>query len=377
MTPEAAMRLAISQARRASGRSFPNPAVGAVVFRGDRVLGRGRTRPAGGAHAEVVAIDSALRRGGSRALRGASMAVTLEPCSHTGRTGPCVNRLIDSGLTKVFVGHVDPSPKVAGRGMRRLRAAGLDVRVGVLEAECREQHRGFLSVVQRGRPFVMLKLASSLDGRIATSRGESRWITGPEARAVVHRLRAQVDGLVVGSGTGNADDPDLTARRGDRVVHRPVRVLVDGNLCVGAGARIFRGEGAEAWVLCSRASEKARRRALIRAGVRLIDVPRRGRHLDLGRAMAQLAENGLTEVLVEGGAGLAAAMLRGGLVDELHWFVAPKLIGSEGIPALGEQRLRSLADALELSDVKMRRVGKDLYVRGAVPQQRAAIRSRR
>jgi diaminohydroxyphosphoribosylaminopyrimidine deaminase/5-amino-6-(5-phosphoribosylamino)uracil reductase len=261
--------------------------------------------------------------------------------------------------------------------MRRLRAAGLDVRVGVLEAECREQHRGFLSVVQRGRPFVMLKLASSLDGRIATSRGESRWITGPEARAVVHRLRAQVDGLVVGSGTGNADDPDLTARRGDRVVHRPVRVLVDGNLCVGAGARIFRGEGAEAWVLCSRASEKARRRALIRAGVRLIDVPRRGRHLDLGRAMAQLAENGLTEVLVEGGAGLAAAMLRGGLVDELHWFIAPKLIGSEGIPALGEQRLRALADALELSDVKMRRVGKDLYVRGAVPQQRAAIRSRR
>jgi diaminohydroxyphosphoribosylaminopyrimidine deaminase/5-amino-6-(5-phosphoribosylamino)uracil reductase len=361
MTPEAAMRLALAQARRSRGRTHPNPPVGAIVYRGDRVLGRGRTRPAGGPHAEVVAIEAALRRHGARALRGASLAVTLEPCAHVGRTSPCAERVVEAGLGHVLVGHVDPYGAVAGRGVALLRRAGLEVRLGVLEAECREQHRGFLSVCERGRPFVMLKLASSLDGRIATSSGASRWISGPQARAAVHRLRAGVDAVLVGSGTALADDPRLTARRGGRVVHRPLRVLVDSRLRVPAGARLYRGEAGQSWVLCAPQAPAARRRALEARGVKVLVVPVRGQGLDLRRALRRLAREGLTEVLVEGGGGLAAALLRGGLVDELHWFSAPRLIGGDGIPALGALGVRELARAPRLERLRVRRVGDDLH----------------
>lgn len=358
------MRLALREARRSRGRTHPNPPVGAVVYRGDRVLGRGRTRPAGEAHAEVVAIERALRRHGERALRGASMAVTLEPCAHQGRTGPCTDRLIEAGLRRVLVGHVDPHREVAGRGVRRLRRAGVGVDLGVLEAECREQHRGFLTVCRRGRPFVALKLASSLDGRIATASGESRWITGPEARAVVHRLRARVDAVVVGSQTVLADDPELTARRAGRVLHRPVRVVVDSGLRVPPGAAPYRGEVGRSWVLCAPRPPATRRRALETNGVRVLEVPVRGDGVDLARALRRLAREGLTELLVEGGGGLAAALLRGGLVDELHWFSAPRLLGGDGRPALGVLGLRALAKAPELHEVRIRRVGRDLYWTG-------------
>jgi diaminohydroxyphosphoribosylaminopyrimidine deaminase/5-amino-6-(5-phosphoribosylamino)uracil reductase len=360
------MQAALSRARAALGRTFPNPPVGAVVFRGDRVLGRGRTRPVGGPHAEIVALESARRRVGDRGLRGAAMAVTLEPCSHTGRTGPCTERLIAAGLRRVFVGHVDPHPEVAGRGVRRLRRAGVEVRVGVLEAACREQHRGFLSVVERGRPFVTLKLAASLDGRIATATGQSRWITGPAARAAVHRLRARTDAILVGCGTALADDPELTARRGDRVVHRPVRVVVDGRLRVPPGSRLYRGEAARTWVLCARRAPAARRRALASTGAVLIDVPEKGGLLDVGRGLARLAEAGLTQVLVEGGGRLAASLLREDLVDEVHWFVAPKLLGGDGIAALGALELRGLSEARRLDDLRVRRVGGDVHFFGRI-----------
>jgi len=254
------MRLALAQARRSRGRSFPNPPVGAVVYRGDRILGRGYTRPVGGPHAEVVAIERALRSHGARAVRGASLAVTLEPCCHVGRTAPCAELVLQAGLRRIVVGHIDPHRLVAGRSVRRLRRQGVQVRLGVLEAECREQHRGFLSVCERGRPFVILKLASSLDGRIATASGESRWITGPKARAAVHRLRERVDAVVVGSGTALADDPQLTARRAGRLVHAPVRVLVDSRLRVPPAAKLHRGEAGQSWVLCASGAASSRRR---------------------------------------------------------------------------------------------------------------------
>jgi diaminohydroxyphosphoribosylaminopyrimidine deaminase/5-amino-6-(5-phosphoribosylamino)uracil reductase len=366
MTPEAAMRLALACAKRALGRSFPNPPVGAVVFRGDRVLGRGETRNVGGPHAEVVAIERALRRHGARALRGASIAVTLEPCDHHGRTAPCTQLLLQSGLARVLVGHVDPHARVSGRGLARLRRAGLDVTVGVLEAECREQHRGFVSVCERGRPFVALKLASSLDGRIATASGESRWITGPQARALVHRLRARSDAVMVGSGTALADDPELTARRGERVVARPLRVLVDSALRVPASARLYRGGAGRTLVLCSPGAAAARRRRVGATGARLIDVARKGGQLDLRRGLRLLAKAGLTEVLVEGGGGLAAALLREGLVDEVHWFTAPSLLGGDAKAALGALGLASLARAHRLAVREWRRVGQDFYLRGAL-----------
>lgn len=363
MTAEAAMRLALAQARAARGRTYPNPAVGAVVYRGDRVLGRGRTRPAGGPHAEIVALERAVRRAGARSVKGASVAVTLEPCNHTGRTGPCTEALLAAGVRRVFVGHRDPH-RQAGGGVRRLRRAGVEVEVGVLEAECREQHRGFLSRLERGRPFVVLKLAATLDGRIATHTGESRWITGPEARAAVHRLRAATDAIVVGSQTALADDPELTARRGGHIVHRPVRVVVDASLRVPAGAKLYRGAAGAAWVLCSQSAPATRHKALERQGVVRIEVPRQGRHLNLREAFARLAANGLSEVLVEGGGGLAAALLREDLVDEVHWFSAARLVGSDGRAALGPLGLTALSQARTLRDVRVRRVGVDMHVCG-------------
>ena len=370
MSPEAAMRRALAQARRALGRSFPNPPVGAIVYRGDRVLGRGYTRPAGGPHAEIVALDQALRRHGENLVRGASLAVTLEPCCHVGRTGPCADRVAAAGLCAVYLGHVDPHPAVSGRGIRRLRRAGIATDVGILENECREQHRGFLSVCARGRPFVTLKLASSLDGRIATAGGESRWITGESARAVVHRLRACVDAIAVGSATVLADDPELTARRGQRVVHRPVRVLVDSRLRVPTSARLYRIEEAPAWILCARDASAARRRSVASTGARLFEIPARGGHLDLRRALVALGRAGLTEILVDGGGGLGAALLRRRLVDEIHWFVSPKLIGDDGRPALGPLGLKKLANGPELTEIRIRRLADDVHIHGRLRDAR-------
>ena len=282
------MWFAVKQAGRAEGRTFPRPSVGAVVFRHGRVLGRGTTRPQG-EHAEVVALRSAVRRAGRAALRGASIAVTLEPCCHAGRSGPCTDAIVEAGIRRVYVGCRDPNPVVDGKGIRRLRRAGLDVRLGVLRDECREQHRAFLSTWERGRPFVTLKLAATLDGRIATATGESRWITGPASRAAVHRLRDKVDAVMVGSATALADDPELTARRGGRVVHRPVRVLVDSRLLVPPSAKLYQLPG-EAWVLCGKNARG--RRARIEAGARLFELPLRRGHLDLRGGLRRLAKAG-------------------------------------------------------------------------------------
>lgn len=359
------MRLALAQARRVRGRTFPNPPVGAVVYRGDRVLGRGATRAVGQAHAEVVAIERARAAHGATALRGASLAVTLEPCAHQGRSGPCAEVVAECGFATVAVGHVDPYHEVAGRGLRRVRRSGAKVQVGVLEEACREQHRGFLSVVNHGRPFVVVKLASTLDGRIATAKGESRWITGPEARAAVHRLRAVSDAVMVGSQTALADDPRLDARRGERVVHRPVRVLVDSALRVAPDARLFEGPN-PAWVVCSGEAPARRRNALVDAGAKLLPIGRGRGRVDLRGALRRLAREGLTELLVEGGGGLAAALLRAGLVDEVHWFSAPRLLGADGVPALAELGVGRLARAPELSDIRIRRVGADVHWSGRV-----------
>lgn len=365
MTPEQAMARALARARRASGRTFPNPPVGAIVLRGDRVLGAGETRPAGGPHAEVVALERARARHGARALAGATLAVTLEPCCHHGRTPPCTEAILAAGVRRVWVGQRDPNPKVAGNGLRRLRRAGISIETGVREAECREQHRGFLSVQQRGRPWVSLKLAATLDGRIATARGESRWITGPAARAAVHRLRDAADAVMVGSGTARSDDPELSVRLDGRRVRMPVRVLVDAGLRVPAAARLFRDEDApRTWLLTRRGHPGARLARLTARGARALVVPARGGHLDLARALGRLAREGLTHVFVEGGGGLGAALLRAGLVDELHWFVAPSLLGGDARPALGPLAVRSLAQRIPFELVEVRRLGPDLYVRG-------------
>jgi diaminohydroxyphosphoribosylaminopyrimidine deaminase/5-amino-6-(5-phosphoribosylamino)uracil reductase len=231
----------------------------------------------------------------------------------------------------------------------------LELRSGILEPACRAQHRGFLSVHERGRPFVALKIAASLDGRIATSSGESRWITGERARALVHALRSRTDAIVIGSGSALADDPELTARQRGRVVHRPVRVLVDSRLEVPPTLGLYRdGFADRTWVLCGARAPQQRRRGVAATGARLFEVRTSGGHLRLKEALARLAREGLTEVLVEGGGQLAAALLREELVDEVHWFVAPRLLGEEGRAALGPLGLRRLGEAPRLEQPRVR-----------------------
>lgn len=369
------MRLALRAASRGDGRTHPNPSVGAVVYRGDRILGRGTTRPYGGDHAEIVALAAAKRKHGARAVRGATIAVTLEPCHFQGRTGPCTAALAEAGVGRVVVGCRDPHPRVSGKGVRFLRRLGIEVVTGVLEPECRYQHRGFICVQERGRPHVTLKLATTLDGRIALANGESRWITNEASRAFVARLRDTHDAVMVGSETAKADDPELAARVGARV-RRPVRVVVDGRLRVSPDARLFRPPGdSRTWLLCRQgvrgiraARERAERVIEVKAG--------EGGHVDLGAAFRRLAKEGLTTVLVEGGGRLAAALLRADLVDEVHWMLAPKLIGSEGRPCLGPLGLEKLRDAVALEDVVSRRRGTDLHLHGMIRSGgRAAGRS--
>ncbi|MBW2501247.1 MAG: bifunctional diaminohydroxyphosphoribosylaminopyrimidine deaminase/5-amino-6-(5-phosphoribosylamino)uracil reductase RibD [Deltaproteobacteria bacterium] len=363
---ERMLREALRLAARGEGRTHPNPSVGAVVYRGDRVLGRGTTRPPGGPHAEVVAIAAARRRHGERAVRGASIAVTLEPCSFEGRTGACTEAIVGAGLARVVAGCRDPHAKVSGRGFRFLRRKGLEIVSGLLESECRERHRGFISVCERGRPWVTLKLATSLDGRIALASGESRWITSPEAREATHRLRAHQDAILVGSETALADDPELTARRGGSLVHRPIRLLLDGRLRVPPTGRLFEPEGdTRTWVLCRERARGIRRVAA--HAERVLALPSSGGgRVDLVAAFARLADEGLTTVLVEGGGRLAAALLRAELVDEVHWLLAPKLIGGDGRAGLGPLGLESLAQAVELDTVRVHRRGPDLHVHGRI-----------
>jgi diaminohydroxyphosphoribosylaminopyrimidine deaminase/5-amino-6-(5-phosphoribosylamino)uracil reductase len=235
----------------------------------------------------------------------------------------------------------------------------------VLESACRELHRGFLSACEKGRPFVSLKLAGSLDGRIATAAGESRWITGPEARRFVHRLRARVDAIMVGSGTALADDPVLTARDDGRVVHRPVRVLVDSRLRVPVRAKLYRGApAARTWVLTRRGARGAAARRAV--GAEVLEVRLRGGRLDLAAGLRSLAQAGLTTLLVEGGGQLAAALLRENLVDEIHWLQAPMLLGGDGRAAIGALKLERLSDAIVLSRIRRRSLGADLHLAARV-----------
>jgi len=354
------MRRAVALAKRACGRTSPNPPVGAVVVKNGRVVGEGYTRPVGGPHAEVVALG----RAGARA-RGATLYVTLEPCSHFGRTPPCADAVVAAGIARAVVGVGDPNPRVRGRGLRRLANAGIAVTTGVLAEEAGASSAWFRHFIVRRRPYVLLKLAASLDGRIATARGESRWITGPTARRWVHALRNRVDAVMVGSDTVRVDDPALTCRipRG----RDPLRVVVDGRLRTSPRSRVVRQRSRAATLLLTTASaSRARRRALERAGAEVIALPARGGKVALAAALRRLAERGVMSVLIEGGGGLAAAALRARVVDRVLVVSAPMLLGGDARPMLAELGVARLARAPRLVGVRVTRLGPDLLQEGTV-----------
>lgn len=342
------MRAALALAARGLGNAWPNPSVGCVLVAPDgHVVGRGWTQPGGRPHAETEAV----RRAGE-AARGATAYVTLEPCSHWGRTGPCCDALAAAGIARAVVATRDPDPRVDGEGLRRLAAAGVAVEEGLLGEEARALNEGFLKRVARGLPMVTLKLATTLDGRIATRAGESRWITSPEARRRAHALRGCHDAVLVGSGTVLADDPDLTCRLpgyAPATPGQPLRVVADARLRTPPEARLLNGTGGPVIVATRPGHGSAALDAIRARGAEVVEVaPDRdgdGSGLDPEDLLRSLAARGVTRVLCEGGAALAASLLRapGGLVDRLAWFHAPAVMGGDGLPAALPLPVDSLA----------------------------------
>jgi len=351
------MREALAEAERGRGRTHPNPIVGALVVASGRVVARGHHERAGGPHAEVVALEKASAR-----ARGADLYVTLEPCNHHGRTPPCTDAILAAGVRRVLVGSIDPNPLVHGRGIRRMRAAGLEVQVGILGAECDRTNEQWFKFITRKLPWVVLKAAVTLDGKLATRSGDSRWVTGPTARARVHELRDRLDAVLVGIGTALADDPRLTARGpGQR---DPVRIIVDPQARLPSGARLLRQRSsAETIVAVTLAAPLARVRALERQGAQIL----RCRHDREGRIvlrdlLRRIAGRGLTTVLVEGGARIHGSFLRQRLWDELLLFFAPKVLGGDAPSWAATPAPRSMGRALEARITGTVRLGADLLV---------------
>ncbi|MEE4147120.1 MAG: bifunctional diaminohydroxyphosphoribosylaminopyrimidine deaminase/5-amino-6-(5-phosphoribosylamino)uracil reductase RibD [Halieaceae bacterium] len=354
------MARALQLARRGQYRAMPNPHVGCVLVRDGHVIGEGVTRPAGGNHAEIEALQAA------EDARGATAYVTLEPCSHQGRTGPCADALIAAGVARVVVATLDPNPQVAGQGIEKLRGAGIEVDCGLLEAEARQLIPGFIARMTRGRGRVRAKLAMSLDGRTAMASGQSQWITGAAARRDVQRLRAMSCAIVTGVGTVLADDCALTVRAGElglppakaeeAAARQPLRVVLDSSLQTPASARVL-APGGGATLLCHRAGAPVPA-ALAASGAELLALDHLGQGLDLSRLMAELAARHCNEILVESGPRLAGALLQAGLLDELIVYMAPALLGDRARPLLALP-LDDMADKVQLQIEDVRKVGQD------------------
>ncbi len=358
------MRRALSLARRAVGRTSPNPAVGAVLVREGVAIGEGWTQPPGGPHAEV----GALRQAGD-AARGATLYVTLEPCSHFGRTPPCADAVIAAGVTRVVAAMPDPHPQVNGAGFLRLREAGVAVEVGLREAEAARLNEAFVTFVRRGRPFTLLKSALTLDGKIASRTGDSRWISSEVSRSEVHRLRRRMDAVMVGIGTALADDPRLTPRPAGRARDGyPQRVIVDSRARLPLTSRLFEEvKRFPLFVAVGREAPAERVAALEARGAIVLHAPGESSRVHLPALYAQLAERNVTSLLLEGGGTLAAAALADGLVDKVLYFIAPILLGGTTAksPLAGEGPA-TIAEGMRLWDVCVRRSGPDVRVEGYV-----------
>ncbi|HET8541582.1 MAG TPA: bifunctional diaminohydroxyphosphoribosylaminopyrimidine deaminase/5-amino-6-(5-phosphoribosylamino)uracil reductase RibD [Anaeromyxobacter sp.] len=357
------MRGALREAAKGLGRTSPNPAVGAVLVRSGRVVGRGHHARAGGPHAEVVAIRAA----GARA-RGADLYTTLEPCDHWGRTPPCSRAILDAGIARVIVGSSDPNPLVNGKGIARLRAAGVEVVTGVLARDCDALNAHWFRYIRDRRPYVTLKAAVTLDGRIATRTGDARWVTGEEARRWVHRLRDRVDAVLVGAGTARTDDPLLTTRLPGGHGRDPLRVVLDTDLRLPSRLRLLHPRSPAPTVV-AHASSRARR---VAPGVELLRCRRGKGGVDLRDLLARLAARGVTHLLVEGGARVHARFLEEGLVDRVAILVAPKLAGADGVPLAAGRGPARMADALRLEEVEVERIGDDVLVLGRPVRPRGA-----
>lgn len=353
------LRLAV----KASGMTSPNPVVGAVIVRDNRIIAEDYHRGPGMPHAEALAIQKA----GEKA-RGATLYVSLEPCCHTDkRTPPCTKAIIKAGINKVVVAMIDPNPKVTGRGLRELEASGIEVVSGIEETSAKRLNEAYIKYITTGLPFVILKAAMTLDGRIATPAGQSKWITGEKAREMVHLLRNNVDAVMTAIGTVKADDPELTVRltkpkaRGQGL-KTPIRIVIDPRLETPLSARLLKIPP-ETIIVSRKASGRKKREALIDKGVQLIEYE--DKKLNFGWLMKRLGEIGITSIMLEGGSFLNAYALEAGIVDKVMFFIAPKLIGgTESYPVVGGKTFRTLEAAHKLKDTSIRKIGEDFLIEG-------------
>jgi len=353
------MARALRLAQQARGRTSPNPMVGAVVVSGSRIVGRGYHHRAGQAHAEVLA----LRAAGTKA-RGATLYVTLEPCCHTDkRTPPCVPSVIASGVRRVVVAMRDPNPRVRGRGIARLRRAGIDVATGCLEDEAERLNEAYAHWIRTGRPFVMMKAAMTLDGKIATAAGVSKWITGEEARRDVHRLRSAVDAVMVGIETVLHDDPKLTARVKGTSARQPIRIILDSTLRIPATATVLPSPGGQVLIATTTHAAKDRIDDLRARGAIVLPLPAEEGRPSLRACLEELGRRGVTSVLLEGGATVNESALRAGLVDRVILYVAPALLGGQDARSvIGGTSPQVLSDARRLENLRITSVGNDLKI---------------
>ena len=359
------MQLALELAERGAGYTSPNPMVGALLVKQGRIVGQGYHQKVGGAHAEVNAIADA----GAEAA-GATLYVTLEPCHHTGRTPPCTAASLAARIARVVVAMADPNPHVTGGGGAFLAQQGLEVAWGVRAAEAQRLNEVFVKHTLSGRPIVYLKYAATLDGRLAAATGDARWVTGPEARAFVHQLRQRVDAIMVGIGTIVADDPSLTTRLADGQGVDPQRIILDPQLRIAETARLLHQRSTAGTLLVSGERRDPPKRARLEAlGVGVLEMPLAGGRIGLEALMAELGGRGICSVLIEGGGGTIGAALRSGVVDKVYAFLAPKLLaGDDGVPVCRGEGAATMADALVLEQVAVRRFGEDSLVEGYIKQ---------
>ena len=357
------MKVAIAQARKGVGRVSPNPMVGAVVVRKGKIVGLGYHHQAGSPHAEI----NALKRAGKKGVN-AELYVNLEPCCHYGRTPPCVSAIIDSGIKKVIIGIKDPNPLVSGKGVAQLKAAGIATHTGVLEEECRKLNEIYIKYITRKIPFVILKVASSLDGKIATKGGDSRGITGQKSLRFVHMLRDRVDAIMVGIGTIQADDPLLTTRLKGGIKKDPSRVIVDSSLKISPQARVFNPHSQAGVIIATtnRAS-KRKKEQIEKIGAEIITIDSTDRVVDLKKLMLALGKRGISSLLIEGGTKIITSALTSGIVDKILILYAPKILG--GHPAYSitsGEGVEYISQALTIEELKVRRFGEDILVEGYV-----------
>jgi diaminohydroxyphosphoribosylaminopyrimidine deaminase/5-amino-6-(5-phosphoribosylamino)uracil reductase len=352
------MKRVLHLAEAGRGKTSPNPVVGAVLVKRGKVVGEGYHAKIGEAHAEIIA----LRQAGERA-RGAVLYLNLEPCTHFGKTPPCVPEVMKAGLKRAVIGMEDPNPVVNGKGIEALRKSGLDVRVGVLREECRKLNEAFCKYILRKQPFVVLKVAATLDGKIATRNGISKWISGEASRRFVHRLRGQVDGVLVGIGTVLRDDPLLTARmKGGR---EPYRIVLDSRLKIPEDAKVFEHSPSEVILVTTGSAPLEKIERLEKTGVQVLITDSKEGKVDLRTCLDKLGEMGLMNILVEGGSQINGSFLDEGLIDKFLLFLSPRCLGDPQAPGIfGGRGIFSLKEAVALKEIKTKRIGEDILVEG-------------